>query len=174
MRTKARTLGRGLRVLGVSQSPRDYGFAILEGPATLVDWGVRGLGKQKRRESLAKLTALISWYKPDVIVVEACQDDCRRGANVRARIRDLVILAKSLGIRVLQVTRSTVRKCFEPHRARTKEEIAKVIARELPELFHRQPRKRKLWTSEDPRMHIFDATALALAFYWCESRKSEA
>lgn len=45
---------------------------------------------------------------------------------------------------------------------RNKAAIARALADRFPELRSRMPRVRKLWTTEDERMHIFDALALAV------------
>ena len=50
--------------------------------------------------------------------------------------------------------------------ATTKQEIAIAIAERFPELAPRLPRSRKPWMSEDYRMSIFDAVALALTFFF--------
>jgi hypothetical protein len=47
----------------------------------------------------------------------------------------------------------------------TKHQIAVVIAGKFPELAPRLPPVRKPWMTEDARMAIFDAVALALAHY---------
>jgi hypothetical protein len=44
---------------------------------------------------------------------------------------------------------------------RNKSQIARFIAARFPELADYVPRERKPWTSEDPRMAIFDAAAFA-------------
>jgi hypothetical protein len=47
----------------------------------------------------------------------------------------------------------------------TKQEMAELLARQFPDdLAARLPPKRKPWKSEDTRMDIFDAVALAFAF----------
>jgi hypothetical protein len=52
----------------------------------------------------------------------------------------------------------------------TKHVVAEVIAQRFPEeLGFRLPPKRRAWMSEDSRIDIFDAAALALA-YFCAGR----
>ena len=47
----------------------------------------------------------------------------------------------------------------------TKQEMAEMLAMQFPdELASRLPPKRKLWKSEDSRMDVFDAMALAVVF----------
>jgi hypothetical protein len=54
-----------------------------------------------------------------------------------------------------------LRKTFESH-GKTKRDRAVAIAEAFPELASRLPRVRRPWMSEDERMNIFDAMALAL------------
>ena len=56
----------------------------------------------------------------------------------------------------------------------TKREIAEAIVREFPELEPRLPPVRKIWMSEDVRMSIFDAAALAITFFDKKSRANRA
>jgi hypothetical protein len=55
-----------------------------------------------------------------------------------------------------------VRKAFPD--SKTKHDIALVLADRFPELRSWRPRRRKAWMSEDERMNIFDALALAESF----------
>ena len=54
----------------------------------------------------------------------------------------------------------------------TKHYIARVIAKQFPELEHRVPPPRKIWRAEDPRMHIFDATSLGMTHYFIEKKRT--
>jgi hypothetical protein len=64
-----------------------------------------------------------------------------------------------------------VKQVFSESGASTKYEIAVAIAQRFPELAPRLPRFRKPWMSEDYRMSIFDAVALAIAFFQFQKEK---
>jgi hypothetical protein len=49
--------------------------------------------------------------------------------------------------------------------ATTKQKIAEMIAKQIPALNLYVPPERKPWMSEDPRMGIFDAAALAWMYF---------
>ena len=68
-------------------------------------------------------------------------------------------------VRVKSVSRAELKQAFAESGAGTKYEIAMAIANRFPELAPRLPRFRKPWMSEDYRMSIFDAVALAIAFF---------
>lgn len=61
------------------------------------------------------------------------------------------------------VTRRAVQEAFA-ETGHTKHDIAQAIAAEFPELATRLPRERKLWSSEDQQMNVFDALSFFLAF----------
>jgi Holliday junction resolvasome RuvABC endonuclease subunit len=77
----------------------------------------------------------------------------------------LTKLASKQKIRVRSFSRAKVKQAFSESGASNKQEIAIAIARRFPELAPRLPRFRKPWMSEDYRMSIFDAVALAVAYF---------
>jgi hypothetical protein len=60
---------------------------------------------------------------------------------------------------------------FSPLGVRNKNEIARFIAARFPELARSLPPERKPWMSEDSRMAIFDAAALAFASFGLAGRE---
>jgi len=153
------------RVLAIAPKPRGFGFAILESPTTLIDWGVKATRQQKEATTLAKVAELIRHYQPEVFVFEDCRKS-RRCPRVRRLLDHICNLAIHKSVRPRSVPASRVRKVFLSFHARTKHEIAQVIAQQLPDLAPRLPRYRKPWMSEDYRMAIFDAAALALTYFY--------
>lgn len=155
------------RVLAIDPTSRGFGFAILEGPATLVDWGVSEIHGRSPGIALVKLTDLLKHYEPDVLVVEDCTDSSsRRGPRARRLIEAACGLAASMGVQTTRITITAVCELFDDQGAMTKHSIATVIADHVPSLAKRLPPKRKPWMSEAERMAIFDATAFGLTFYF--------
>ena len=161
------------RVLSFIPSARGLGYAIFEGPASPVDWGVSRIALAKRREVLDRVEVLVSWYRPDVLVVENFDGD----RSVRRRLarnlsRDIESIGNAREIRVSSYSREMIRQCFSQlFQATTKAEIAEAIAKELPDLAHRRPPKRQLWSSQDARMSVFDAAALAVTHFYAENTR---
>src|SRR2546425_9309347 len=92
-------------VLAVDPSTRGFGFAILEGPQSLLEWGVKEVNGKKNAGALEHIRELIECYKPDVIVMEGCADKhCRRGVRVRRLIQDIAKLATSKRIKVCRIS----------------------------------------------------------------------
>lgn len=58
------------RILAIAPGTRGFGFAVLEGKNTLVDWGVKTVQGNKNVQSLAKVKELITHYQPGVLVLQ--------------------------------------------------------------------------------------------------------
>ena len=128
--------------------------------------------RQKNLASLRKVRELLAFYRPDVVVLEDYQG---RGSRRARRIQTLINLMTAHAARerisTASFSRSDVRASFG---LTTKREIAEAIVREFPELEPRLPPVRKIWMSEDARMNIFDAAALAITFFDSKSRTKRA
>lgn len=155
------------RVVAIDPTSRGFGYAVLEGPAFLVDWGTRDFGRADSARALAEVAALVDDFRPDVVVVEDVADPAaRRRDRARELIESVARLAAGCGVAIARVARADVQRVFRGADATTKHAIAHVIAGHFPELAPRLPPPRKTWMSEDVRMAIFDAMAFALVFYF--------
>lgn len=153
-------------VLALDPTSRGFGFVILQGPETLIEWGTRISDSEKDVAPLKRAAQLIDSCSPDVIVVEDCGDeDCRRSPRVRLLIEDILRLAVERDIKVCSFPRRRILAVLSQSGTGEKHQIATNIANQFPELLPRLPRVRKPWMSEDYRMAIFDAMALALTFF---------
>lgn len=154
-------------VLAVYATTRGFAFTLFEDSHSLVDWGVKEIGEPKKNtRCLESITKLIGSYRPDVVVLE----NCRTPATLRtSRIRRLYAAIEAWNTsRALDThlcSRSEIRETFSMWGASTKEQIADIIAQRLPEFEHRRPPVRRPWMSEDSRMGLFDAAALAFTFF---------
>ena len=154
-------------VFAVFPSAKGFGYVVFEGPKSLVDWGVKGVhSTQKNSESLKRIRELLTFYRPDVLVLEDHQGQgSRRSKRIQKLIDAMTALAAKEGVATASFSRAEMRACFSPTGSTTKRQIAEAIAREFPELEPRLPPVRRIWMSEDSRMNIFDAAALAMTFF---------
>lgn len=155
------------RILAIAPSTRGFGFAVLEGQETLVDWGVKTVKKGgKNKQSLAKVEKLIADYQPGVLVLEdVSAKNSRRQPRIRKLCQQIITMAANRKVMVKLFSRDQVRKTFIADGRGTKHAVAEIIAKRFPgQLVLQLPPKRKPWMSEDSRMNIFDAVALALVF----------
>jgi hypothetical protein len=164
-------IGKPLRahiVCAVYPSTRGFGYAVFEGPHSLVDWGVKAArGRQKNLASLVKARELLAFYRPDILVLEDCEGlGSRRAKRIQTLTNLMTAHATEERIATASFSRSEVRACFD---LTTKREIAEAIVREFPELERHLPPVRRIWMSEDARMNIFDAVALGMTFFHTRS-----
>src|SRR5215813_10843103 len=97
------------RALAIDPSTRGFGFAILEGPNRLIDWGVKETKIDKKRGSLKFIEELIERYQPSVLVVEDyAGKGSRRCGRVRELINDISKLAANRKVKVRSVSRLKV------------------------------------------------------------------
>jgi len=151
------------RTLAIDPCTKGFGFVVMEGPSLLVDYGVKGVMGDKNSACLKKIARLIEYYQPEMIVLE---NPIGKGSRRCLRVQELIVeiskLASSKEIKSQKFSRSQIRKAFSSLGAFTKYQIACSLAERFPELALRLPPVRKSWMSEDERMSVFDAVALAL------------
>lgn len=163
-------------VLAVHPSTHGFGYALMEGPLSPLDWGARGArGKYKNVTSVEKITKLLETYHPQVLCLEDWSTpSARRSARVKRLCRSIDLLARSRGIEVVVYPREDVQRCFEAFGAKTRYETAQTIANNITAFARSLPKPRKAWESEKPAMALFAAVALALTFYFHASDERRA
>src|SRR5215471_16749339 len=122
------------RVLAIDPTSSGFGYAVLEGPEALIDWGVKQPSGEKLTGCLESIAKLIDRYTPAVLVIESpLFGKSRRCERVRILIANVLNIAVSRNIRTRIISRDQIRELFSREGARTKNEIANVIGRKLPE-----------------------------------------
>ena len=151
------------RVLAIDPMHRGFGYVVLEGSEDLIDWGVRHVQGSKNKASLQAASELISFYRPQILVLEdVSSKNCRRRKRVRELIDALDQLGRRRGLSVRRINQAKVRRTLS---VSNKTQMARAIVARFPELRSRLPPERKPWMSEHLTMAIFDAAAFALAFF---------
>jgi RNase H-fold protein (predicted Holliday junction resolvase) len=153
------------RVLGIDPFSRGVGFAVLEGPDCLVDWGLKSSGKADSAKAAHLIQALIERYQPDILAVE---DWDATGSRRCERVRKLLNRIASRGtksLRVRLITARQLRTLGPRSQVNTKFGRASFLAGQFAELRAFLPRFRKPWMSEEDRMAIFDALAFAVTCF---------
>jgi hypothetical protein len=80
-------------------------------------------------------------------------------------------VASAHSISIFLIKDDDVRQTFRNMGCETRDEIAVALARIFPDLLWKLPPKRRAWQSEHPRMAMFDAIALGLAYWQHQSTK---
>jgi Holliday junction resolvasome RuvABC endonuclease subunit len=152
--------------MAIAPSTRGFGFAVVEGQETLVDWGVKTVEGAKNAQSIRKVKKLITQYQPGTLVLEdASAKHSRRSSRIRKLAQQIVKVAATHKVSTKSFSRDQVMKAFFTDGKGTKHLLAEIMAKRFPEQLSLQlPPKRKPWMSEDSRMGMFDAVVLAMVF----------
>jgi len=156
-------------VLAIDIRHRRLGYAVFQGHRTLLDWGQRvypAVGEVEHALALRRLSKLLEMVRPNVVVLkrerwDRAQMDTHL-ANVMTAVEDE---ARRHSVPICLIDENVVRSTFSTFGCETRRDIAAVAASIFPELLPSVPPKRKPWQAEHPRMSVFDAIALGVA-YW--------
>ena len=150
------------RILGIAPSSTGVGLAVIEGVNSLIGWDIKRLRKSLNSECMVKVEKAIDYYQPHVIIME---DGNERSSRIRRLVKNIVAFVGNRGVRVVVLSREQVRRIFFAEGLGSKDALAEILAQRFPEeLRAHLPRKRRTWMSEDHRMAMFEAVALALVF----------
>lgn len=158
---------RGDTILALYPTTRGIGFIVMQSPLAPIDWGTRdSRGKQKNAVCLKKVSALIDAHQPDAIILEdPTAEGSVRSNRIKRLCRSIASLADSQTIDVHVYSRARVQEFFQSYGAKTRHEVAVVIATQVTALERFLPPRRRQWEIENPKMSIFNAAALAMTFF---------
>lgn len=153
-------------VLSVHPTARGMGWVIATSPLTLIDWGVIRSSNNTNAVCLRRITQLIDSFSPVAIVMRHAAGSSRaRVKRIRRLLTSIAELARTRNIEIKTFAEREVRQHFDRFGAKTREDIAMVLASNIDALASRLPRKRQPWMSEDARLGLFDAAALMVSFF---------
>jgi len=156
-------------LLALEIRSRKVGFAVFEGAARLLDWGVRWFGtkNQPLRPIVSKrIGALLRLHKPCMVVARD-----RNYYSARANRRFATILhsiraeTRRHSAKFIILPARKLQRQFAWRGYTTRHEIATSLAERFDELSWKLPARKKPYESEAPSMVIFDATANGVAFF---------
>ena len=163
------------RVLAIDPTSKGFGYAVLEGPAVLIDWGVKHTKADRNPRCLQQARELFDRFQPDFLVVEnTSAKSSRRCPRVAQLIEKLLLMAAGRDLGTRRISRIQMQRCFSENGPATKRQVAVALAQRFPELEPHLPPIRKPWMSEDERMSIFDAVAFGHASYELSHRRRQA
>jgi hypothetical protein len=151
--------------MAIHATSRGFGFVVMSGPFSLVDWGTRRPRKDGSTTCLANLTKLLDRYDPHTLVVEDPCQTPKRSNRIKRFYRAVAVLCHSRSIDLAAFPRADMHRCYASAGALTWQEIAEAVAHQLEPLRRSLPSRRKAWQSESRGMSIFTAAAIAMV-YW--------
>lgn len=161
--------------LAITLSTRGFAYVFFEAPETPFDWAVVEVkGSGKNEQIVERIEKLLNLYHPQILVLENIQTkSAKRSSRLQNLSLTLAHMATCMGMDVHLYDRPVIRQTFKAVGAKTKVEIAHVIAAAIPAFMHRLPPIRKIWMSEDSRQMLFDAAALVMTHYAVSSPLQE-
>jgi hypothetical protein len=162
--------GRNKWVIAIYLNSRGFAFVLFEEPLQLRNWDiVEATGAERKERIIARATSILAVLAANKPVTVVLQDMSPTGTHRPHRIRHfneaIARIAERYGLPTALISRSDVRRRFAYLGSVTKDTIAAAIAKHIPDLKYFLPPPRKPWKSEDARMGLFDAAALALTFF---------
>lgn len=158
-----------VRIVAIAIRSQRLGLAVLEDSLGLMDWRTlhyESNHTERIQAAKQKLTSLFALYMPSVIVVERSRlSKALNAPNVEAIARFLRRESRLRTIPMLIMRRKDVRDTFRNSQGGSKDAIAAELTQMFPELLSKLPPRRRIWHGEHPTMPLFDAVALAVA-YW--------
>lgn len=153
--------------LAVCATTRGLAFVLFEGGANPVDWGrAQFHGPSKNHRCIERFIGLIERYRPDVVILQDPADLIQRRSHRAGQLaRAFAAHAEGHGIPFVTRSRKHVLEAFAHLNPRTKQRIAQAIIEIIPAFGQHMPRPRAPWMSEDYRMGLFDAAALAMSLF---------
>jgi len=150
------------RILAIDLRSTRIGFAVLELPLRLVEWGKRAI----TAESCSPLVvSLIRRYGISVIVIRRVKAGSRRDTpRVREGTRIVRRVARAYGLQLVVLSERHLKNALSRDHRRTKFQIAHSMTTLFPELARYLPQPRRFYDPENRRMSAFDAVALAVTF----------
>jgi hypothetical protein len=156
-------------ILAIDLRHRRFGYAAFKGHRSLLDSGLRvyrAVGAAEAAMASKRLVVLLRLFSPTAIVIKRERwDRAKTNPHIKSLVEVTTRIASEHSLPVLLIKHADLRKTFGNMGCETKDEIAAALANIFPELTWRLPPKRRAWQSEHPRMAMFDAIALGLA-YW--------
>lgn len=154
-------------VLSIYINNRGYGFSLFEGADRAVDWGTRDIrAKHGDERFVSSVTGLLDRFHPGQLVLEEWRiRECRRPKRIRMLNRKFEQLGRRCELEVWCYARKVVDAYFQELGASTRHERALEVSARVPALAFWAPPERELWTSEHPRMPIFDAAMLNMTHF---------
>ena len=154
-------------VLAIYVNTRGFAFILFEGHLSPYDWGIRETRETRKGAGcLPRITQLFDRCTPDALVIQdTSKQGTKRALWIRSLNASIAALAKDRRIPVFTFSRDQVQDAFERYGPPNKQSVAELIAKHIPAFEQYVPPPRKPWMSEDRRMGLFDAAALALVFF---------
>lgn len=165
-------LPHGNAALAIFPCSPGFGWALFDGPLSLVRRGCSSVAKKKATSEvkndrcLKAIEKLLHEHRPPIVVLEAFEGaGTKRNARIQKLCRSIISLAAVNGASVRVITREQISACLRSAKSDTRYGYAKLASSFFAEIKWRLPEERKFWKTEDPVMALFNAVVLLIVHY---------
>lgn len=154
-------------VFSIYPNANGFGYVYLENARKLLDFGTTRVNPINNIVMLGRIKKLFNYFKPTVVIaLDPDGKTSRTGRRVKELLRKIVAYCEQSHIPITKISRDQIKDVFGQFGASTKYEISQLLITEFKELELKLPKKRKVWTSEDRNMAIFDALSLGQTWFY--------
>jgi hypothetical protein len=151
------------RILAVEIRAARLGYAVLETPSQLRDFG--GAWFPLPAASRFRFARLLRLYRPSVLVLPGAGSRYPRNMRVRKIVARIAHdEARKMGIQTYRVSEKAFRAFFSQYPRRDKYDLATIVVGEFPETAWRLPKRPKFYDTEPSQILYFDSIALGMAY----------
>lgn len=143
-----------LRVLAVAVASGRVGYTFLIGDR-LWDWSISDRAAKSPTSAAETTQEWINQLRPDVVVTEKLDANCRKGGKSKRIIAAIARTAEHNYVLDVSVPRE--------HDYPNKYQEAEALSRQYPDLVPWVPKKRRFFDNEPRNTVIFEALSLALS-----------
>lgn len=151
------------RILAVVVRSGRLGYAALENPRRLLDFGVSKF--ESAAVARERTTGFLKVFRPSALILRKLPLRPKRNARTRKPVqRTLTATARHLSITAIYVPDRAMKEFWKHHGCKNKYQIAALMTTWFPQLASRLPHKKKFYDPEPWTMTAFDAIALGAAY----------
>lgn len=151
------------RVIGLSVQTGLVGFAVVEHPQTLFDWGTLTSKPESRDTIIERVRAIMVRTEATHLAIDDPQAwGYRKGRNSTKLIEAISAEAKILGVDVKLVSGVELREAIGAPPSANRYEIGLALSNRFIELARNRPKERKFYEREEDCIVMFMAVALGL------------
>ncbi len=148
-------------MLAIHPTYKGFGWVLFESTLVPYDWGIASAKVSRNARLIARFERLLNRYQPTAVVFEQFERR-ERADRIQRLCRRMIHLANCQGMDTPVYSMAAIRTCFVSVGATTRFEIAQTIALHIEALRHKLPPMRGAWRSEDARISLFNAAAVAI------------
>ena len=155
------------RVLAFYFSTLGFGYSYMNSPIEVIDKGMLCITPVNNAKTLMHVKRLVKKLKPECIVIEDSRGELSyKSIRIKTLLKNVERFTKQKGIVCYKYSRSQIRMVFSNWNAKTRYEIAKVIARNVWAFSNILFQKPKYPRIESYRSVLFDSASLAITHYY--------